>query len=752
MRNIKINEAESIFEPFWETLNADDCLSVFKQYRIETRGIAEFVHSWGVQIKIFSGDKTTDLPVTMERDCKLNINGYDRMKIFAGIDTNMHFKMVCCIDGVDRIVYDLDGLGARQEYVSEITGSCISKIRMEFQDTTGAGAIAQLIWIGLSNSVKEHEMLTEESPYTADWEGFFTDKPVATPQLGLYFDHGELEQLREKIQQPGFSRWMEKIRESAQNKMSIVPENEVGKFVLRPDRRFCRDRDMKRPDLIRAMDVLAFVGLVDENEDMLRMACRMALAVCHCQYFYESELGVFPGKTWHHACFTEVLVCTHLVKVLDWAGGYLSERGKDLIYCSILRKGLPEIELVMNTQEYVRYCNQGPIFACSLLTIFAALQKKWPRYGKRMAEVEKDLFEMWENYVFSDGGSSEGPGYWAYTMTNIIDALYLLSRIYNKPLQEYIPELVVKSGMYASSVQSEVGNSYLPINDCAVGGQFETKIIQFLARINAGDIWKVKNNYIIDNKFGGIIDLIYGQRYEISEEPVVPELIHMEASGITTLKRKTTDLGTVALYALSSSTPTGHAHADRGSFILEANNKPLLIDRGKCDYSHTYQPIIGKAEVHNVLAGVRNGRFLSQGGDRKTYYGKILKAEYENGNFEYATDSAPAWVDAFERNIRSISSPNPYLYVIEDDVKLNKADSACFILNTYGTITQEGDDYIIVESDIKLTITTKNWKPSKVEMGECGIDGKERPVNRLCLHAIGAEEYRLVTEIKLCKI
>ena len=755
MRNIPINEAETIFEAFWEIPVKQAGYDRLNPYHKEDRGIATIsTQSWAARIDIRAGQKDTDLPVVVERDCVLKIDGYDRMKLFANVDKTMHFRMVCCIDGVDTEVYDFVGNGPRQEYIAEISGSMITHLRMEFHDISEKGAVASLVWIGLANSAREHEMLTRESPYTEDWYGYFSEEPDIKPQLGLFFGEEELAEIRDKIKQPGFDRWMERIRKSAEAKMSIVPENEVGKFVNKPDARFSRDRDKQRPVLVGAMTELAFVGLVDQNLEMLRMACRMAMAICHCQYFYASDMGVYPGVTFHHECFDEMYICDNLVRVLDWAGGYLNERGRKLVYRSIQRKGLPEIDLVLKvTYEGNKCCNRGTIYGAILSIVLTALTQKYPRYEIRREEAEREFFEMWSNYVFEDGGSGEGGSYWSYTMGHCIDAVRVLARAHGKKLEEYIPEIVVKSGKYASSMLSEVNNTFLPINDCGFGGRFPLKIVQFLAQINAGDTWRVLNNEMIDNGYGDIDCLIHGCRYDVSAKPEVPELIHMEATGVTAVKRKTDDLGTVAFYAISGlGVDGGHGHTDKGSFILEADHTALLIDRGSCGYGDTFHAVIVSSQAHNVLAAVDNGVFLNQGRSKRSFCGNILKTEYENGVFSYATDSAPAWNGAFERNIRKIDSPNPYLYIIEDDAKPSMGDSVCFVLNTYGEISQEGDAYIIIQDNKKLIIRTRDWKPEKVLMGEFGINGKGTPVNRLCLFIGGQEEYHLTTEIKLEKI
>ncbi len=751
MRNIKINEAETIFEVFWEGHTPKyKWYAVLDSYRQDVHDIAQVSCSnWSAQIKILPGQPAGHLPVSLERDCDLDITGYDTMKIFAGIDKDMRFKMICQIDGVDTQVFEFDGQGSRCEYVGELSGNRITKIRMEFQDISGKGVIAQIVWLGLSNREKEQIMLSEKTPYTPEWDGYFSEDKVVAPQLNMFFNQLELDQLREKVKLPGFSQWMDELRRLAREDMNLVPENEVGKLVIRTDRRFVRDRDMERPVLYEAMERVAFVGIVDENMEMLTMACRIAMAICHCEHFFESIMGVYPGVTWHHLCFTEAAICLNLVKVLDWAGGLLSRRGQNLIRTSILTKGLPIIDKVIKTDEDVWICNQGLVFENSLITIMAALVKQWPRYITRLEEAEKDFFQMWQNYVFQDGGSGEGPAYWNYTMNNTIDALYMLARIHNKPLEDYIPELVKKSGIFANILQSEVGDTYLPLNDSHPGRQFSLKIVQFLARIGAGERWKIKSNEMLAYAKGDIASLIQAQYFDVEGQPEYPEYQHMPVTGITKIRRETEDLGVVALYALSGAAIWGHAHADKGSFVLEADDTALLIDRGCTDYYDTYHQIIVNAEVHNVLAAVSDGVILNQGKAGAKFSGVVLKAEYENGTLDYSTDVTAPWNGAFHKNIRNITSDSAYRYVIRDQAELASGDGVCFILNSYGQIRQEGDTFVISDSGKEVAVRTQNWKPDRTDFGRCGQDGEGRPVNRLCMYSTGRKQYDLTTEICL---
>lgn len=418
------------------------------------------------------------------------------------------------------------------------------------------------------------------------------------------------------------------------------------------------------------------MGIVDNDLDMLKMACRMALSVAHCKNFHEGIMGAFPGATWHHRSFEEAYVCMSLVEVLDWAGGLLTWHGKNIIYDSIIMKGLPRLDADIKTMDYIWTMNQGPIFASHLIIILLSLQKRYPRYAGRVAEAEKDLLTMWEMYLQEDGGVAEGPTYWSFTLTNMTNALYLLARYHNMPLEEYVPESIRKSVAFAEALLSNQGNRLVTVNDTHPGNVYHGKTIGLLAKMNVGDIWRQMNNEYLEaseNNTKTRDDLIFGEIYNLEDAKLEKqEFISLPVTGHTTLRRKTSDLGLVTLHAISGAITFGHAHGDKGSFILDADGTPLLIDRGVCDYGNAYVNIIDRSELHNVIIPVLHGRNLAQNMEDPACSAKVLESSYENGVFTYETDVTASWEGAFAKNVRKITSKDPHCYVIEDTLKIDK--------------------------------------------------------------------------------
>ena len=135
--------------------------------------------------------------------------------------------------------------------------------------------------------------------------------------------------------------------------MQDEPEAYIGEYVPYINPVFVRDRDKTRVEYCKFMEDIAFVGLVEQDEAMMRMACRMALSLCCCTNWCEGVMGAFPGTTWHHRSFTEERIGVGCLKVLDWAGGMLTWHGRNLIYDSIIMKSLPRLDADVKTMDYI---------------------------------------------------------------------------------------------------------------------------------------------------------------------------------------------------------------------------------------------------------------------------------------------------------------------------------------------------------------------------------------------------------------
>jgi hypothetical protein len=759
MRNVQINFAETIFEPFWdsgESYPDNKKYSVLSEYKIyySSNAVARISPMWsGVNVDIES-QQDNEASVVIERDCNLEIEEYDIFRLFASMPSSIHLIVICTIDGKDERVLDTNGNDTTGEYNGTISGKFITHIRTEFSMSGTRPSTATLYWFGLSNSKRQIEIDNKVSPYTADWQGCFEENPVIKPRIGIYFGDVELEALREKVKKEPFKTMFDKMRQQAIDALKLNPESEIDTYLSKGDRRWERDRDMKRHPLNEPMECLAFVGIVDENLEMLKMACRMALSAAHHTYWCEGILGVFPGATWHHRSFTEEVMCSACALVLDWAGSLLTWHGRNIIYDAIIMKGLPRIEADFKTMQYIREMNQGIVFSTGRITALLALAAEYPRYNSWLKDAEKDLHEMIDNYVLNDGGTLEGPGYWTYTFSNILPVIYMLARYSGKTLPQYATKSLIRTGDYALGMMSESADStfYLPVNDAHMR-RYSPIISACYTQISNREEWmKIYSRTMANSEVEPNKNFII-----IAPEPQTDNGGPIMKCGVTALMdigqvgyvSECEGIGRIKLHLCSGPIYFAHYHADKGSFIIEAGGEQLAIDRGVCQYDNPYVSLITKPYVHNLfMPEAETGYSYVQPNDTKG--GSVTFAEYIDGVLLYTSDNEPAWEKGiYKHNYRRVFSLDPQLYIFNDDVEYIKETISSFHLNTLGNIIDEDGVWVINGEKACLRVIPINWEPEKSTFGIDGCNGEGEDVNQLRLYTNKAQVHNVITVVEV---
>lgn len=759
MRNVMINEAESIFETYWdwgESYPEHQKYNALDKYQIKKDENARVEVIWcGVAVYLNCKGEGDVTKVSMARHCDFDITYFDVFRFFGIIPKDILFRINCVIDGEKKTVIEQYGKGECGEYDGRISGEKITEFELEFEFSKRGNSSATLKWLGFSNLERQMEMESRKSPYDAEWEGCFEENPEIKPLTGIYFDEEELKELRKKVEKEPYFTMMQKLRAQAEEDMKLEPEKDIGTYIGIMDKRWRRERDRidKKQDIVRPMERLAFVGIIDGNMEMLKMACRMVLSISHYTYWCESIMGVFPGATWHHRSFSEEMICVACCKVLEWAGSLLTWHGKNIVYDAIIMKGMPRIQADIKTVDYIWYMNQGVIFDSSWILTLIFLQKRYPRYAYDLGYAEKSLIEMWENYCDKDGGVAEGPHYWHYTISNTINSIRMLAKYHNKTLAEYAPESIKRSSKYALCMLSDINQKteVIPINDAHTGVSYSAAVSAFFAELTDDRRWDYSFAIAIQKAVPAQELIIFGKEFdEIPEFKLEEEYINLEYSGHTSLRRYDENVGFTRLFIQNQPILFSHTHQDKGSFVLEAASKPVLIDRGVCDYSNSYILTIGMPDQHNLLIPEREGFPYKQHKSDVKYSGKLIESSFEGNVFKYSVDLSNVWEeDVFEKNIRSFFSDNAKIFIVTDEVVCKDKTALSFRLNTYGDISEENGVYIIDCDGVKLKVEPINWKPEKAVYGGFGVDSEMRTVNQLALYVNPVKEIRLETKLEI---
>jgi hypothetical protein len=760
MRVVPINEAEAIIEPFWDGGSSEhptDKYSLLEQYRLlippSVRG--RIVQTW-CSVDVHLDKAAPGEVVAMERECDLPLGDYDVLRVFAALPRWMTMTVRACIDGVERIVLDhVPGVDTTDEFDGPFLGSRLTWLRLEFALTEPRPGVARLEWLGLANKAAQARMEARPSPYTPDWPGALAEvAETLQPQIGIFFSAQELEALRRKLSAGPLHQAYLALRKQAEQDLQLNPEQEIGYLIPRPDRRWCRNRDMKRTCTAGIMERLAFVGLVEGNLEMSRMAARMALSAAHCDTWCESIMGVFPGATWHHRSFTEEIYCRACALVLDWAGACLTPHGRQIIRDAIIMKGLPRIESDFKRMEYIRHMNQGIVFSSGRIIGLLGLLPAYPRYVSVLEEAERDLHEMIDSYVHEDGGTLEGMGYWNYTFSTAMPLFYALARHHGQSLKEYATPTLLKTGDYALAMLSTKGDglTYLPINDAHADQYLAPSLVAAYAQLSANPAWADLYAAMMEKVElrPDLYHFILAPETVKPGAPVVrPKFAVLPVVGQVSSVRHDPALGYVHFHLCSGPTYGGHYHEDKGSFILEAGGEVLACDRGVTSYDHPEVALIGMAARHNlVYPESPEGVLMRQPGNAPG--GLLTSALEHEGAILLASDNLGAWAPGlFRKNLRRVFSPTPDLYLLDDELALEQPWVVSFRLNSTYPMEARDGAYWVRGERAALRVVPLNWVPSEATWDVEGVDCHLHPTHLLRLATAPAASHRLLTAIQV---
>ena len=756
-----INDAEAVIEPFYNGHQAADGTryDVWAPYTITWDANATGTMGEGGRIRIDEGP--ADAPaLILERACDVPIDTFDGMKFFLSLASQLSLTLKARIDGEQHTLIDgVTGENGDVELDGPLPGDRLEAIRIELTKHAPDVAVAELQWLGVVDRAAETRLESRRYNFSADWPGLLTERDTsAAPRLGLLLDEADVPTLRQRIAQPHLQPHYDALRRKAQQLMAIEPEAHIGDYTPGANRPHQRRRDKGRQTFLQGnMDVLAFVGLVEDDAAMSRRAARMALAMAHCRWWIPSIAGVVNGPRAFHAGW----IVRAMPLVLDWAGHMLTPHGQEVLRDSMVRKALPIIENDFMRYESIRHMNQGPMHSVGRILMYLSLVKTYPRYETFVSIAEQDLFEMIENVIQPDGGTKEGMGYW-HIVGDCLTVLYALARHRGVPWSEYVPERILRTGDFALGMRSTMGDglSYLPWNAVGKGQQLpriEPRIAAMFSRLSNDARWSAayrKTLQAVDDPKPDLFHLLMApDSVPSAEEPARPTLEAFADVGQASSVRDGDTLDAVHLHVCSGPSKGGHSQQDKGSFMIEAAGEMLAIDRGSVPYGDPAHVAMADAGWHNLLCPEdARGSALKQ--DRHNDGGRLTSAEQHDDAVFLVSDNKDAWPDGlFAFNERRFVSPTADLIVIDDDVTLNEAHAVSFRLNATCPIEQRDDGaWWIIGERAALCVQPLNWSPGDATVVQAGVDYQYRPVHLLRLGVGAAAWHRLVTAIQVVPV
>lgn len=792
---VALNEAEAIIEPFW-----DERLSPLRHYALRNlRGPERAVTApesassvttigdkpeappafgplppdqvrasqfwcfvtlaWDRPTGTQPADQRAGTPLlAFTRDLRVDLTGHDRLVVRAACPKHVILTLHATVDGVEQTVFAAEpGRGSAHEYEGRVRGTTLERIRLEVASARDGADEVWLYWIGCAHARRRRTMLARPVPFTAEWANWLRPEGAPVdfqPRFGLYFNAAELEAIRRKALSPLYRPLMDQLRAQARAAMSDprTPESQVGASLASGDiwAIQSRERDAKTRSFHIDAPVCAFVGLIDRDPACLRFAARIAVAIAHTTHWAPHFMQSFPGSTWDTRAFPEAHVTAGIALALDWAGSWFTPNGEHLVRYAIATKGLPRIREAFLQYEYMWNCNQHHMIALGRILGLLVLNQSWPRTLADIDVFERDLYEIIDRYIQSDGSTHEGVGYWSNSFRASLPALSALARLRGKDMRSMVPEKLRSMDRYIASLLSTAGEagSYLPIAD-TVGDTVAADAIGMLAAALDAPLWQglladaLKRGKTVkrDWTFDGVFTVIHGPEQAPEAAVELPAFMKLAKAGtVSSFRRLGADA--VRLFLVGAMENAGHCHRDKGSFILEAGGELFATDRGAVPYEDAANLPFMKSEVaHNLVVP------LGCGQRNPSPHAADWIAEGDGLALRAAIDTSRTWYEPVVACRRTIHSPTPDRIEIVDEIELAEPLPVSFYLHSPLPMRAGTGKSTVKGTRFKLEITAA-WATTAAAK-RCGVNWCYTPINRLELASAPARSHRLVTVLRL---
>jgi hypothetical protein len=705
------------------------------------------------------GSAAARLVLSFERELWVDLSGYDRLVVRMACPPHTRLTVVATLDGVTRTIIDAEpGRGIGHEFEGPLPGTRLEKIRLELSSTRDGAAEAWLDWVGCARAAARQAMLTRPPQYSPDWEGWLLPEGTLAGdkvRFGFFFDDEGLVALRRKALSPLYRPIMDQLRATARAAMNAprTPEMQIGPLIGAGDNSttLVRERDLATRSFHTDAPICAFVGLIDQDPACLRFAARIAVSLAHADTWAPHFMQEFPGTSWDQRGFPEAFCMAGVALALDWAGAWFTPAGEHLVRNAIATKGLPRVRNAFLQYEYMLNCNQSHMIGLGRLLGLLVLEKAWPRTRADIDVFERDLSEIIDRYIQSDGSTDEGLHYWNSTFRSTVPALAALARFRGRKLADMIPPKLKSMDGFIASLLSTAGEpgSYLPIAD-TVADSLAVDAIGMMAAATNTPLWRglmadslrrhklpKSERWSCDGPFG----VIHGPSRCPDDAVALPVFTKLEKAGHVSSCRRYGS-SRVRLFLVGAVANAGHCHRDKGSFILEVDGESFAIDRGMVPYHDSDNLPFLKSEVaHNLAVPAGCAQ------QNPSPCAANWSAKGDSVSLRASLDTAGTWLPPVLACRRIITSRSPDTIEIRDEFDLAEPRAVTFYLHSPLAVNADGKLAEIRGRRRTLTVRA-DW--AVVKTAElCGVNWCYTPINRLAFVSASAKRHRLVTVLEL---
>lgn len=679
VRLAAINVGEAVFEPFF-----DPQLSGLAGWSVAATG-ATVKQEWCWVEAVWARVPASGPTVRLERRYDLDLARY--AGVVAGIAAPVGSRIVIELRteaGPRRSQFTVARSEVDEYVVPLAGGQRLQGMAIEVQ-ATAAGSV-RLLWLGASDPAlvaaeraRWQELARQPlDPYLVP----ASQEPCFQPAYGLLLDAAGFERLRTSVADHR-TRYGRDPFDPARF-ASLGPAGYVGDCSATDHGlvgRFGRVADRDRPSL-QVADA-AFAAVVQRDAGLLRRAMSAALALAQVPWWDSTPFSRMPGTSWDVRPFSNAMVAWDLAMAMDLGGDLLTPVGRDLILRRLAEDGLGTLNFTAWRWDYIYLNNQLLAFTRGRIPAYLVLEKHWKRVAPYTDLAMAEVREAFANNFLPDGGFREGPGYFNYTLNQVLPAITAYARMRGKDAAQIVPRELLASTRYAAVLATtDRAGGFIPLCNINDGRSSHfapyPEVLAQLAVLFPDSPWRRLHEQNVaalgTNMPGSALAWIRpapAVTAAVADEPLValPDL------GLVASHRR---LGAeqVKLLIVGGLAHAGHNHEDKGSFVLEFAGDTFACEPGGWSYDQALSALQREAQRHNML--IPTG-CTARPAPRNPLPVPILPvAKGDTQAFTANLAAGLAWPDHFVRWNRSFASPDPGHLEIRDEWELRQGDGVDF--------------------------------------------------------------------------
>ncbi|ULL18845.1 DUF4962 domain-containing protein [Paenibacillus sp. H1-7] len=276
----------------------------------------------------------------------------------------------------------------------------------------------------------------------------------------------------------------------------------------------------------------------------------------------------------------------------DWLYDYLTPQQRDLVRTAIRDKGLSKAVAAHNANawwvslsdnekisNWNAVCNGG-----ILLGALAIGDEEEAIAGDIAAKSLRSLEDFILLEFNPDGGWSEGPGYWRYTVEYLVTYMSSLQTALGKTYGHSETPGFYKTAYFINYVLSPKGA--FNFGDSSSFKVRAPELFWMAKQLNNPDVAGLRMLLMQEAKqAGGVYDMIWYDPNLVNLNVSIPLDMYFRNTELAAFRSKWNDTSAYFAGIMGGKGNSSHAHSDVGNFVFEAEGVQWAIDLGSDDYN-----------------------------------------------------------------------------------------------------------------------------------------------------------------------